>query len=75
VELAEVTTAVPLDDEDMLKLAQRITEIVGKPVALKPKVDSNLIGGIMIRVGDKLIDGSIRSKLAALRNEMGRAGR
>ncbi len=75
VELAEVTTAVPLDDEDMLKLAQRITEIVGKPVALKPKVESNLIGGIMIRVGDKLIDGSVRSKLAALRNEMGRAGR
>ena len=75
VEVAEVTTAVPLDDEDKLRIAQRITEIVGKPVALKPNVDTSLIGGIIIRVGDKLIDGSIRSKLAALRKEMGRGGR
>ncbi len=71
-EVAEVTTAIPLDDEDRLRLAQRITSLVGKPVVLKPKVDSSLIGGIIIRVGDKLIDGSIRSKLEALKREMGR---
>jgi len=70
-EVAEVTTAIPLDDEDRLRLAQRLTSIVGKPVVLKPKVDSSLIGGIIIRVGDKLIDGSIRSKLEALKREMG----
>lgn len=75
VEVAEVTTAIPLDEEDKLRIAQRITEIVGKPVALKPGVDSSLIGGIIIRVGDKLIDGSIRSKLASLRKEMGRGGK
>ncbi len=71
-EVAEVTTAIPLDDEDRLRLAQRITSLVGKPVVLKPKVDSSLIGGIIIRVGDRLIDGSIRSKLEALKREMGR---
>lgn len=70
VEIAEVTTAIPLDDDDRLRLAQRLTSIVGGPVVLKSKVDSNLIGGIIIRVGDKLIDGSIRSKLAALKKEM-----
>ena len=70
-EVAEVTTAVPLDDGDRLRLAQRITSLVGKPVVLKPKVDPSLIGGIVIRVGDKLIDGSIRSKLEALKREMG----
>ena len=74
-EVAEVTTAIPLDDEDRLRLAQRITSIVGKPVVLKPKVDSSLIGGIIIRVGDKLIDGSIRSKLEALKREMGRTAK
>ena len=74
-EVAEVTTAIPLDDEDRLRLAQRITTIVGKPVVLKPKVDSSLIGGIIIRVGDKLIDGSIRSKLEALKREMGRTAK
>lgn len=71
-EVAEVTTAIPLDDEDRLRLAQRLTSIVGKPIVLKSKVDSSLIGGIIIRVGDKLIDGSIRSKLEALKKEMGR---
>ena len=70
-EVAEVTTAIPLDDEDKLRLAQRITSLVGKPVVLKPKVDPSLIGGIMIKVGDKLIDGSIRSKLVALRKTLG----
>ena len=69
-EVAEVTTAFPLDDEDRLRLAQRLTTIVGKPIVLKPKVDSSLIGGIIIRIGDKLIDGSIRSKLEALKNEL-----
>ena len=66
-EVAEVTTAIPLDDEDKLRLAQRLTSLLGKPIVLKPKVDSSLIGGIIIRVGDKLIDGSIRSKLVALK--------
>lgn len=70
-EVAEVTTAIALDDEYQLKLAQRITEIIGKPVVLKPRVDPGIIGGIVIRVGDKLIDGSIRSKLAALRKDLG----
>ncbi|MFC1864524.1 ATP synthase F1 subunit delta [Chloroflexota bacterium] len=69
-DIAEVTTAIPLDDEDRLRLAQRITNIVGKPVVLKPKVDSSLIGGIIIRVGDTLIDGSVRSKLEALKREL-----
>jgi len=71
-EVAEVTTALPLDDEDKLRLAQRLTSLVGKPVVLKPKVDSSLIGGVIIRVGDKLIDGSIRNKLLALKRELER---
>jgi F-type H+-transporting ATPase subunit delta len=69
--IAEVTTAIPLDNDYQLKIAQRITDIVGKPVLLRPKVDPAIIGGIIIRVGDKLIDGSIRSKLAALRKDLG----
>jgi len=70
-ETAEVTTAIPLDAEYQLKLAQRITDIFGKPVILKTIVDPSIIGGIVIRVGDKLIDGSLRTKLAALKKELG----
>jgi len=74
-EVAEVTTAIPLDNEDRLRLAQRITDLMGKQVVLKPKVDASVIGGIIIRVGDKLIDGSIRSRLVALKKELGGGGR
>lgn len=70
-ETAEVVTAIPLDSDYQLKLAQRITDIVGKPIILKTQVDPSIIGGIIIRVGDKLIDGSLRTKLAALKKDLG----
>ena len=70
IEQAEVTTAIPLDDEDKKRLAQHLSAVVGKKVILKPEVDSNLIGGIIARIGGKLLDGSTRSKLMALREEM-----
>jgi len=70
-EIAEITTAIPLDNDYQMKIAQRITDIVGNPVLLRSKVDTAIIGGIIIRVGDKLIDGSIRSKLAALKKDLG----
>ena len=45
---------------------------MGKTVELKPKVDASLIGGIIARIGDKLIDGSTRSKLEELKRELKR---
>jgi F-type H+-transporting ATPase subunit delta len=72
-ETAEITTAIPLDDEYTLNIAKRLTSMVGKPVVVNTRVDPELVGGIIIKVGDKVIDGSIRSKLATLRREMGRS--
>ncbi len=71
-ETAEIITAIPLDDEYTLSIARRLTSMVGKPVVVNTRVDPQLVGGIIIKVGDKVIDGSIRSKLATLRREMGR---
>ncbi len=75
IEQAEVITAIPLSGEDKLKLAEHLGAIVGKKVVLKSEVDSRLIGGIVARIGDKLLDGSTRSKLVALRRELAGAGR
>jgi len=75
IERAEVTTAIPLDDEDKQRLAEYLGAAVGKKVVLKPEVDARLIGGIVARIGDKLLDGSTRSKLAALREELAGARR
>ncbi len=72
IEQAEVTTSIPLDDEDRQRLEEHLGAVVGKKVVLKLKVDSSLIGGIIARIGDKLLDGSTHSKLMALRNELAR---
>ncbi len=69
-EVAEVTTAIPLDDEDKLRLGEHLEAIVGKKVVIKPEVDSSLIGGIVARIGGKLLDGSTRSRLEALKREL-----
>ena len=70
-ELIEVTTAIPLDEKDKLELSQRLTDIVEKPIILKAMVDPDIIGGIIIKVGDKIIDGSMRTKLVELKKELG----
>jgi len=67
---AEVTTAIPLDEEDKLKLTESLGAVVGKKVVLKPKVDTSIIGGVVARIGDKLLDASTRSKLEALKTEL-----
>ncbi len=70
IEPAEVITAIPLDDEDTLRLAERLGAVVGKKVVIKPEVDSGLIGGIVARIGGKLLDGSTRSRLEALKRKL-----
>lgn len=70
IEPAEVITAIPLGEETKLKLAEQLGAVVGKQVALKTEVDSGLIGGLIVRIGGKLLDGSTRSQLEALRREL-----
>jgi len=75
IETAEVITAIPLNEEDKLKLAEHLGAMVSKKVALKTEVDARLIGGIIARIGGKLLDGSTRSKLEALKKDLIGAGR
>jgi len=70
IERAEVTTAIELDDEDRRKLEERLEMVVGKKVVLTPRVDPAVLGGIVARIGGKLLDGSTRSKLMALKKAL-----
>ncbi|MFC2970080.1 F0F1 ATP synthase subunit delta [Acidimangrovimonas pyrenivorans] len=72
--LAEVTAATALTEAQADKLAATLKAQIGKDVKLKTAVDEKLIGGLVVKVGSKMIDTSIRSKLAALQNAMKEVG-
>ena len=71
---AEVTSAKALTKTQMDKLAKSLKASVGKSVNLKATVDESIIGGLVVKVGSKMIDTSIRSKLNALQNTMKEVG-
>ena len=74
IQTAAVVTAVPLDKKDKEKLAEELGAMVGKKVNLETTVDPAIIGGIVARVGGRLLDGSTRSKLTALKKELAGGG-
>jgi F-type H+-transporting ATPase subunit delta len=71
---AEVTSASALTPAQTDRLAQTLSANVGKTVKINETVDTGLIGGLVVKVGSKMIDTSIRSKLAALQNTMKEVG-
>lgn len=67
---AEVSSAVELSKDEKKKLAEVLGKITGKKVQTIYSVDASLIGGVVIRIGDKVIDGSVRTRLANLREHL-----
>ncbi len=67
IDHAAVTTAVPLNHEDERQLSERLSALFNKKIVLKSEVDPELIGGIVARVGGKLLDGSTRNRLEVLK--------
>lgn len=70
---ARATTAVPLADAEREALSRRLAEQTGGEVVLETAVDPELLGGVVVQIGDRLIDASTRSKLRALRDNLTRA--
>lgn len=64
---AEIRSALPLDKEDRAELEGTLARLAGQEVELTELVDPSLIGGISVRIGDRLYDASIRSRLERLR--------
>lgn len=71
---AEVTSAKALTKAQSEKLAASLKASVGRDVNLNMTVDKDIIGGLIVKVGSKMIDSSIRSKLAGLQNAMKEVG-
>lgn len=67
---ATVTTAIELADTDRSHLADQLTRQLGREVRLEARVDPAVLGGLVLRYGDRMIDGSVRTRLQQLRRRL-----
>lgn len=67
---ATATSADALTPDETRALTERLEQLTGGKVALDLQVDPSLLGGVVVRIGDRLIDGSVRSRLERLRNQL-----
>ncbi len=67
---ARAVTAVPLDNAAQEALTKRLQEETGQRIILEAEVDPNVIGGLVIQLGDKLVDVSTKARLQALRESL-----
>ncbi len=67
---ARVASAVPLEPAELQAIAAHVQEMTGSQVDLSTTVDPELIGGVTVRVGDRLIDASVRGSLERLREQL-----
>ena len=69
----QVTSAVPLDDAVVQDIGSTIGEQTGRQVELSSSVDPDILGGIVVRVGNSILDASIRNRLEQLRKQVAKA--
>lgn len=71
---AEVTSAVALNDSQLDALKEQLKNSVGKDVQLEATVDPSLLGGLIVKIGSRMIDSSLKTKLATLNTRMKEVG-
>ena len=71
---ADVTVAETLSDKNLDALKAALKSVTGKDVALNVKVDPSIIGGLVVKLGSRMVDSSLRTKLNSIKNAMKEAG-
>ncbi len=69
-QVAEIISAVPLTDEERAQLEEKLRARFGENLAFRYKVDKDILGGLIVRVGDTLLDYSLRSRLEEVRGRL-----
>jgi F-type H+-transporting ATPase subunit delta len=67
---AQITTALPLDEAEKAQVRQALEERTGKTILLETRIDPEILGGVVARVGDQIIDGSVRQRLEVLKRQL-----
>ena len=68
--VANVTSAQSLEPAELAAIAERVAAMAGARVEVVPAIDPELIGGLTVRIGDRLIDASVRGRLSRLRESL-----
>jgi F-type H+-transporting ATPase subunit delta len=68
---AKVTLAKPATEAEVGSIGAQLSKVVGKQVVPHVSIDPNILGGVVVRMGDTVMDGSVRRKLSILRRRMG----
>ena len=71
---AEVTVAEQLNEKNLDALKASLKSVTGKDVALNVKVDPSIIGGLVVKLGSRMVDSSLRTKLNSIKHAMKEAG-
>ncbi len=71
---ADVTVAEPLSDRNLEALKAALKSVSGKDVALNVNIDPAIIGGLVVKLGSRMVDNSLRTKLNSIKNAMKEAG-
>jgi F-type H+-transporting ATPase subunit delta len=66
-------TAAPMNDEQVKALRLEIERMAGKAVNLETRVDPDLLGGLVVKIGSKMVDASLKTKLNRLKTVMKKA--
>ena len=68
--VADVTSAIPLNEDQIARLSRALSQRTGKQVSVKVSVDPSILGGVVATIGDTIIDGSVRRRLEQLRESI-----
>ncbi|MFW6055909.1 MAG: ATP synthase F1 subunit delta [Chloroflexota bacterium] len=67
---AQVVAAIPLDEDTVCRIERRLSDLTGRPTAVDVHVDPDVVGGLVIKIGDRVLDRSVHARLESLRNAL-----
>lgn len=68
--IADITTALPMQDAQGTVLQEKLQTVTGKTVKIRPHIDASILGGVIVKIGDKRIDGSVTGRMETLKAEL-----
>ena len=70
IDTAEVITAISIDETTINKVKEKLEEIFNKKIKIKLSVDKEIIAGMIVKIDDKIIDGSVRTKFENMKKQL-----